>query len=123
VIRGGVGILVDPIQLPTPNQPGFSQTTQFATTASFVPPFTATLSDPFPGGIQQPSGSSKGAGTYLGQAIAFFNPRIRNPYAVRWEFSIQRQLPGQMVLEVAYIGNHAMHLPINTNLNYIRDNS
>jgi hypothetical protein len=119
VIRGGAGILVDPILLATPNQEGFSQTTQFATTASFVPPYTATLSDPFPSGIQPPSGSSKGAGTFLGQAVTFFNSQIRNPYAVRWELSIQRQLPGQMVLEVAYIGNHAMHLPINTNLNYI----
>lgn len=119
VIRGGAGVLVDPIQLPTPNQPGFSQATQLSTTASFLPPFTATLSDPFPNGIQQPSGSSKGTGTFLGQAITFFNPQIRNPYAVRWELSIQQQLRGQMVLEVAYIGNHAMHLPINTNLNYI----
>ncbi len=36
------------------------------------------------------------------------NPNLRNPYVVRWELSIQRQLPKQFVLEVAYIGNHAI---------------
>jgi hypothetical protein len=117
-IRGGFGILVDPILLPSPNQQGFSQTTQLST-ASFLPPYAATLSDPFPGGILKPAGSSKGTGTFLGQSISFFNPQIRNPYAMRWDLSVQRELPGQMVLEVAYIGNHAVHLPINTNLNYV----
>src|SRR5205085_11872944 len=32
---------------------------------------------------------------------------------------VQRQLPGQMVLEVVYIGNHGVHLPITTQLDYI----
>jgi hypothetical protein len=31
---------------------------------------------------------------------------------------VQRQLPGQMVLEAAYIGAHNMHQPISTNINY-----
>ena len=32
---------------------------------------------------------------------------------------IQRQLPAGMVLEVAYIGNHAVHLPFSTQLDFI----
>jgi hypothetical protein len=32
---------------------------------------------------------------------------------------VQRQLPFDMVLEVAYIGSHAMHLLINTQLDYV----
>ena len=60
VIRGGFGILVDPILLATPNQEGFSQTTQFATTASFIPPYTATLSDPFPSGYPAALGIIEG---------------------------------------------------------------
>jgi hypothetical protein len=119
VLRGGVGVLVDPIQLPTPNQPGFSQSTAMTVTNnSFLSP-AATLSDPFPAGFVLPTGSSKGSSTFLGQAISFYNPNIRNPYSVRWEFSIQRQLPGQMVLEAAYIGNHGMHQLINVQLDSI----
>ncbi len=118
VIRGGAGILVDPIELPTPNQEGFSQQTTVPVPSTAIGNL-ATLSDPFPNGFLPPSGSSKGAGTFLGNSITFFNPNIINPYTFRWELSIQRQLPGQMVLEVAYIGSHTMHEPIATNINYI----
>ena len=119
VLRGGFGILVDPIQLPTPNQQGFSQSTLANTTTnSYLTP-TAGISDPFPSGITQPTGSSKGASTFLGQALTFYNPNPRNPYTVRWQFSIQRQLPFSTVLEVAYIGSHAMHLLINRQLDAV----
>lgn len=119
VLRGGIGVLVDPIQMPQPNQAGYSQSTQMiVTNNSFLTP-AATLSDPFPNGFVLPAGSSKGTGTFLGQAISFYNPNIRNPYALRWEFSVQRQLPGQMVLEVAYIGNHGMRQLINRQLDGI----
>ena len=59
VIRGGIGVLVDPIQLPTPNSPGFSQNTPIPTETALLPPYPSTLSNPFPTGFQQPSGSSK----------------------------------------------------------------
>ncbi|MGA2267398.1 MAG: carboxypeptidase regulatory-like domain-containing protein [Bryobacteraceae bacterium] len=118
VIRGGIGILVDPIQLPTPNSPGFSQQTTIPLPSPLIPPVLSTLSNPFPNGFLAPSGSSKGASTFLGNSITFFNPNSRNPYTLRWEFSVQRQLPGQMVLEAAYIGAHTMHQPISTNINY-----
>ena len=118
VIRGGVGVLVDPIELPTPNQEGFSQQTTVPTPSTAIGNL-ATLSNPFPNGFLAPSGSSKGPGTFLGNNITFFNPNIINPYTVRWELSVQHQLPGQMVLEVAYIGSHTMHEPINTNINFI----
>jgi len=120
VVRGGFGILVDPIQLPAPNQPGFSQQTVMtvSNTSALLTP-AATLSDPFPAGFLLPAGNSKGLNTNLGQQISIFNPNPRNPYAVRWQLSVQHQLPFSMVLEVAYIGSHAMHLPITTQLDYI----
>jgi hypothetical protein len=120
VVRGGFGILVDPIQLPAPNQPGFSQQTVMtvSNTSALLTP-AATLADPFPGGFLLPAGNSKGLNTNLGQQISIFNPNPRNPYAVRWQLSVQHQLPFSMVLEVAYIGSHAMHLPITTQLDYI----
>jgi hypothetical protein len=127
VIRAGFGIFVSPIEIldngssstvPTLSQQGFSQTTPFVpTNNNFLTPAN-TLSNPFPTGIL-PQGSSVGPGAFLGQGISFFNPNVSNPYDIRWNFSIQRQLPGQMVLEVAYIGNHALRLPITTQLDYI----
>jgi len=34
---------------------------------------------------------------------------FRNPMVQKWNFAIQRQLPGQMALEVSYVGNHSSH--------------
>jgi hypothetical protein len=120
VFRAGFGLFVIPNGISPLNQEGFSQTTQLvATNDNYVTPASA-LSDPFPGGILQPSGSSKGSGTFLGQGITFFNPHAVNPYSLRWNFGVQRQLPFQFVAEVAYIGNHAVHLlTSNIQLDYI----
>lgn len=130
VIRGGFASFFVPIVIQgngelnsgttvSLNQAGFSQTTQLvATNDTYLTP-ASTLSNPFPNGILSPAGSANGAATFLGQQVAFFNPHVRNPYDLRWNFSIQRQLPGQFVVEVAYIGNHGLHLPINTQLDYI----
>ncbi len=67
-----------------------------------------------------PAGASAGASTFLGQQVKFFDSQARNSYSMRWDVGIQRQLPGQFVLEVAYIGNHAVHLLISdTNMNIL----
>ena len=122
VFRSGLGIFVGPNGInggQTLNQSGFSQTTQFtATNDNYLTPAN-TLSNPFPTGVVQPSGSVKGAGTFLGQAVTIFNPNVRNSYSVRWNFGVQRQIRGGMVLELAYVGNHSVHLPITTQLDYI----
>ena len=82
VIRGGFGILADPIQMPTPNQPGFSQQTAMTVTGNNYLTPSATLADPFPNGFLLPAGSSKGTSTNLGQrsfsTIRTFATRIRS---------------------------------------------
>jgi hypothetical protein len=121
VVRGGFAVFVTPIGISNSlalNQEGFSQTTQFvATNNNYLSP-ASTLSNPFPNGILAPAGGN--IGTFLGQQVKFFNPQVLNPYSMRWNFGIQRQLPGQLVLEVVYIGSHAVHMPItDRNLNAI----
>jgi hypothetical protein len=34
---------------------------------------------------------------------------FRNPMVQKWNFAVQRELPGQMALEVGYQGNHSSH--------------
>lgn len=110
VLRGGTGLFVFPIGTQGVNQPGFSQTTSVVPTDnSFLTPL-ATLANPYPGGIQQPTGSSLGLATFLGKDVTFFNPKPVNGYSYRWEMGLQRSLPFGSVLEVAYVGNHALHL-------------
>jgi hypothetical protein len=124
VIRGGFGIFIQPLAManlnpigtysstPTLTQQGFSQTSPFVTPPNFLQP-GATLSDPFPGGtFLLPAGASAGLATFNGQNISFFAPNQRNPYSERSTFGIQHALTPNLVIEIAYIGNHSLHLPI-----------
>jgi hypothetical protein len=80
-----------------------------------------TLSNPFPAGIQQPLGATQGPATFLGQpGVIFLAPNQPNPYSLRWEFGLQQQIGGSAVLEVMYMGNHAVRLPVtNTQFNSV----
>jgi hypothetical protein len=131
VIRGGFGIFVQPITIanlsvngnyssnPIIDQEGFSSATQFVVPNNFLTP-TTTLSNPFPSGILQPVGSAQGLATFNGQTVQFLNPRMKNPYSMRWTLGVQHAIKPNLVLEVAYIGNHAVHLPVSvTQLNGI----
>jgi len=120
VIRGGFGIFVAPIVTQGVNQPGFSQNTAVvgSTTTGGLRP-AVTLDNPFPAGIQQPTGSSLGVATFLGKSITFYNPHPLNPYSIPWNLDIQRQIGNGMVVEVGYTGNHYVHLTIDQNLNSV----
>jgi hypothetical protein len=119
VIRAGMGVFVASIGTQGINQPGFSSSSTVlssATTSNLRP--AVTLDNPFPTGIQQPTGSAAGLATFLGQSITFYNPNPLNPYSIRWNFDIQRSLGKGMVFEIGYTGNHAVHLTIDQALNY-----
>lgn len=139
VVRGGFGIFVQPLTLdslalsgpllsstssafsttPLINQEGFSQTTAVSVPGSVVTPL-ATLSNPFPNGLLMPAGTANGLATFEGQAVSFLAPQGQNPYSIRWDLDIQQSLPRNMMVEVAYVGNHGVHLPIpQTQLNAI----
>ena len=115
VLRSGIGIFYYNYGVMTAQQPGFSQSTAYvATNNSYLTPAT-TLSNPFPSGIQRPLGASQGVNTYLGQSFTFYNPNLQNEYSLRWDFDIQQQLSNNITLEVAYIGNHSVHLTTSYN--------
>ncbi|MDQ2949782.1 MAG: TonB-dependent receptor, partial [Acidobacteriota bacterium] len=119
VIRGGFSQFYFPIITTGVNQPGFSQTTDVVGSLnSYLSP-NVTLSNPFPNGIQAPSGASLGAATNLGKGLTFFNPAPLNPYSLRWAIGVQRQIGKDMVVEVGYIGNHAVHLGVDTPIDSI----
>jgi hypothetical protein len=132
VIRGGFGMFVAPVTItamgvddkfstsPDTNQEGFSQSTTLTPTSNNYLTPLVTLSNPFPSGFLQPTGSSLGLLTYAGQAVTLINPVVKSPYSLRWNIGFQQSLTKDMMLEVVYIGNHSVHLPIDyTQLNGI----
>jgi len=52
-----------------------------------------------------------------GLPLSTVNPNIRPPYVEAWNFGIQRKLPGDTILDVAYVGNHAVHMWMMYDLN------
>ena len=90
------------------------------TSNNYLFPGPATLSNPFPTGLIAPAASSAGLKTFLGQAVSFLDPQMKDPYSLRWNFGIQHTLSPNTLLEILYIGNHAVHTPIQlTQLNGI----
>jgi hypothetical protein len=118
VIRGGFGLFYFPLGMAGIIQTGYSQSTSYVTTANgYLTPY-ANLNNPFPDGIQQPQGASQGVNTYLGKSISFFNGSPVAPYSVRWNLNVQRQLRRNWVVEAGYMGNHAVHLGADHQLDY-----
>ena len=121
VLRGGMGIFVYPLNRAGTgiDQTGFSQSTPVvATLDGNLTPY-ARLSNPFPDGIQHPQGSALGVATFLGRGIGYFTNDVKNPYSLRWNFDVQRQLPHNSVVEVGYIYNHSVHQTLNRNIDFV----
>lgn len=121
VVRAGYGVFYDQLGINrnAVNQTGFSSTTSFVGTIDNGQTFFTNLSNPFPTGITPPTGSSSGLGTYMGQSVSFFNPDLSTPYMQRWQFSIQRQLLHQVVVELAYVGNRGEGLLVTRQLDAV----
>ncbi len=117
VFRGGFGIAYMPSALQAagttgaPGVQGFGSNTSVQSSFNNQISINSTLSNPFPQGYNLPLGAAGGPSTNLGLGIgeSFFNS-YRNPYAIQWNFNVQRQLPGQMTLEVGYIANKGLFL-------------
>ena len=92
-------------------QYGFFCSTQVDTSNNNGLTPAATLSNPFPTGFCKATGSAAGLQTGLGQTIYFINRNYQTPYLQSWNFDIQRSLPGNAVVQIAYSGSRGVHLP------------
>ena len=88
---------------------GFQTSTTVLTSLDGVNP-VVSWSNPYPNGFNRPTGSSQGLSTLLGQAIGFNDRGNFTPSSAQWNFNIQRELPGKLVLEAGYAGSRGYHL-------------
>jgi hypothetical protein len=91
-------------------QTGYSFRTELVPSLDGGLSFLSTLADPFPNGIIPPPGSSLGVATNLGNPVSFFDPNPVAPYMQRWQFSLQRTWGGNVVSEIAYVGNRGTNI-------------
>jgi hypothetical protein len=114
VLRGGFGIIYFNT-LESPLGQGYSSTTGYVATLDNTHPSTS-LTNPFPNGINLPTGSSLGLATQVGQGVTFADQNHTQPKIMQYSVSVQTQLPANTVLQIAYVGNKASQLEINKNI-------
>jgi hypothetical protein len=69
------------------------------------------VSNMFPSGYIYPAGSSQGLLSAVGQNLSSaYPPTIKTLYSQQWNFSIQRSITADSMLQVAYVGNKGTHL-------------
>lgn len=107
VLRGGFGIYYLPEEL-LGGAAGFAQDTPFVATLGggvnqYIP--VNSLSNPFPSGLLQPTGSSLGLATFAGNNVVFTNPNRKIPHANQWSFGVQHQLRWSVRIDASYVGS------------------
>src|SRR5581483_6688697 len=113
VIRAGYGIFFAPSYREagaTIGNQGFSAVTDYNGIPNGLTP-SLYISNPFPNGFNPIVGSSLGLLTGLGST--FETPITGDnkvAYMQNWDFEIQQQLPGNLLVDVAYVGTHGVHL-------------
>ena len=120
MLRGGYGIFYDTIgtNRSPAIQTGFTATTPMTPSYDSGLTYATSLTNPFPTGLLAPTGSSTGLATYLGQALTVYPTNRVQPYSQRWSFGVQRELPGGFLVNSTYVGNHAVRMQINRELNF-----
>ena len=121
VFRAGYGLFYMG-QSATGVTQGFSRRTNAVLSIDGLTPAVRTTNAfaLLPGGkLLEPIGASDGPGSFLGESLTV-NWRDRPlPYSQQYSADIQRELPGNMLAEIAYVGNIVRKLPMSAGLNYV----
>jgi len=115
VVRGGAGIYFGMSPATNFQYPGtaFRKTaTMFFTNDNFATR-SATMENPFPGGLTGPQGMQYGAlaNWGYGNNNDLGTTAARDAEIYQWNLGIQRALPSEIVLGLDYSANRSTHLP------------
>jgi len=116
VIRTGYGIFYLPVDVRWNDAPhnlfinSFSTPWQTAQSNGVTP--LNPLSNPEPLGIIPPFGRNQALIDVQGNGNEAALPNNPAPYVQQWNFDIQRQFPGNTLLDIAYAGSKGTHLPM-----------
>jgi hypothetical protein len=115
VARAGFGISFAPGDAMQYEQPATSpmngaSTSWVPTQNSGLTP-VATLSNPFPNGINAAPGRNPVyESTILGTSVVVPIPGDANPYIMNWNVGFERQLGSTQFVDVSYVGTRGVHL-------------
>lgn len=111
-IRAGYAHLFGPSPQAAHGNPGnmgFRTDNVWISTLDGITPYNL-LRNPYPDGFQAPPGSAAGLLTQVGSNIDAMLQNTVTPWSMQWNFNVQRELPGSILLDVAYVGNRGLQL-------------
>ncbi|MBI4903106.1 MAG: TonB-dependent receptor [Acidobacteria bacterium] len=121
VVRGGFGIMFIPVTISLPRT-GYTNDTPMVTSLDGNLTPRDRLSNPFPNGLIQPTGSSLGALTGVGTAVSGQLRNVARGYTEQWNLTLQHQPWNNWLFEAAWVGNHGVRLFADgRNLNFLSD--
>jgi Carboxypeptidase regulatory-like domain len=121
VIRSAFGVYFMPSHMQAAGHSGSAGMMGFNSQSNMIVSLDGrislrTLDSPFPDGFNLPPGNAEGAATFLGLNIGGGNGGVfttnDTPSVKQWNFNVQRDLPGNFVAELAYIGSKGSNLLI-----------
>jgi hypothetical protein len=126
VLRGGYGLYYMGSDENGPSS-GFSRTTSAVVSTDGLTPYPGlSLANAFisyPNSkLLDPIGASLGAASFLGEGITSYVSNRALPHTHQYSFDIQRELPGNLLVEVGYGGNTTRQLLTSYGLNFIPPN-
>src|ERR1051326_4830387 len=77
------------------------------------PPFQPTANVSF-GNVDNPGGTST---NLLPQTVTTQSKAFKNPEAWAWNFTVQRELPGQVLISGAYVARRGLHMQREADIN------
>jgi hypothetical protein len=118
VMRTGFGLYYSNPNNDSERTSGFSTSTNITNSNDGGRTLVPNLySNPFPNGVNQPTGSSLAAGTFLGQNPSWFDPNFVTPKVWSFSFGFQVQATKSSTLEVSYVGSRSYDLNMSKNYN------
>jgi hypothetical protein len=120
VMRGAFGVFYAPSLMQAGGNTGnygYRVDTSYVGSADGVNP-NDYLRNPFPKGFNQVVGNSQGLQTGIGGSVATTIGPSANPYTLNWNYSLQFQLPGGVLIEPSYVGNRGLKLTEAVDVDY-----
>ena len=114
VVRGAVGRFYGPSTLAaqgTVGPYGFRVETPWLTSLDDLTPLNY-LRNPFPEGFKPVPGAADGLLTALGGRVEAPLRGTNTPNIWQWNLTVQRELPGSVLVEAAYVGNRGRDLSL-----------
>jgi hypothetical protein len=84
------------------------------------PPFATPTVSITNAPVDNPSGGAPVQSLVYPQGFRVVDLAYKNPSVVNWHFSIQKELPGQIIADVGYVGNQSSHNSRGRELNALR---